>query len=94
MLNGAGGADVLQGAAGDDMFVFHMGEADGDLVADFNGNTVGEHDTLSFVGYGPGAVFENVDATHWQVTYNGGASHEVITFQNAAAIQQSDAMFS
>jgi hypothetical protein len=24
-------------------------------------------------------TFTNVDATHWQVNYNGGASHDVIT---------------
>jgi hypothetical protein len=29
-----------------------------------------------------------VDATHWQITYNGGTSTEVITFSNAAVIHQ------
>ena len=31
---------------------------------------------------------------HWQVNYNGGASHEVITFQNGASIDASDFLFS
>ena len=41
---------------------------------------------LQFVSYGAGATFTNVDATHWQVNYNGGASHDVITFSNSPAI--------
>ena len=94
VLDGAGGQDTLQGYGGNDAFVFHAGQANGDTVVDFDGNAVGEHDTLNFVGYGQGATFANVDATHWQVTYNGGASHEVITFSNGAAIQQSDVLFS
>ena len=43
-----------------------------------------------FVGYGPGASFTNIDATHWQINYNGGASHDIITFSNAAAIDVTD----
>ena len=50
-------------------------------------------DALFFVGYGPGATFTQVDATHWQVNYNGGASHDVITFSNAAAIDVTDFLF-
>jgi len=45
---------------------------------------------LQFVGYGPGATFTNIDATHWQVNYNAGASHDVITFTNAASIDATD----
>ena len=32
--------------------------------------------SLHFVGYGAGATFTNIDATHWQVNFNGGATHE------------------
>jgi hypothetical protein len=39
-------------------------------------------------------VDTNIDAMHWQVNYNGGASHEVITFQNGASIDASDFLFS
>ena len=35
MINGAGGADTLSGGRGHDLFVFHAGEADGDLILDF-----------------------------------------------------------
>ena len=38
-------------------------------------------------------TFTNVDATHWQVNYNGGASHDVITFMNGASIDASDFVF-
>src|SRR5262249_40080038 len=34
-INGAGGADTLSGGKGHDLFVFHAGEADGDLILDF-----------------------------------------------------------
>jgi len=56
-----------------------------------NGAAAG--DALLFVGYGGGATFTNIDATHWQVNFNGGASHDVITFMNGAAIDPSDFLF-
>ena len=40
-----------------------------------------------------GATFTNIDATHWQVNYNGGASHEIIAFSNSATIDASDFIF-
>jgi Ca2+-binding RTX toxin-like protein len=93
-LDGGGAADVLTGNAGNDTFVFHMGQGDGDTVVDFAGNGPAAGDSLSFVGYGVGANFTNIDATHWQVNFNGGASHEVITFMNGAAVDPSDVLFS
>jgi hypothetical protein len=42
---------------------------------------------------GNARTFTNVDATHWQVNYNGGASHDVITFMNGASIEASDFVF-
>ena len=45
------------------------------------------------MGYGPGASFTNIDATHWQVNFNGGSSHEIITFSNAASIIGNDFVF-
>jgi Ca2+-binding RTX toxin-like protein len=93
-LNGGAGADVLTGNAGNDTFVFHMGEGNGDTVVDFAGNGAGTADVLKFVGYGSGATFTNIDANHWQVNYNSGASHEIIAFMNGAAIDASDVLFS
>jgi hypothetical protein len=55
--------------------------------------TAAAGDQLSFVGFGPGATFTNIDATHWAITYNGGANTEVITFQNGASIDATDFVF-
>ena len=86
-------ADSLTGNAGNDTFVFNVGQANGDTVVDFAGNGAAAGNSLHFVGYGAGASFTNIDATHWQVNYNGGASHDVITFMNGAAIDASDILF-
>jgi Ca2+-binding RTX toxin-like protein len=93
-LDGGAGADVLTGNAGNDAFVFHRGEGNGDMVVDFAGNGAAQGDSLQFVGYGAGATFTNIDSTHWQINYDGGFSHDVITFMNGAAIDVSDVLFS
>jgi Ca2+-binding RTX toxin-like protein len=92
-IGGGSGADMLTGGAGNDAFVFHAGEANGDTATDFAGNGAAAGDSLQFLGYGAGATFTNIDATHWQVDYNGGASHDVITFSNGAAIHATDFVF-
>jgi Ca2+-binding RTX toxin-like protein len=92
-IDGGGGADTLTGGLGNDLFVFHAGEANGDTVVDFQGNGAAAGDLLEFHGYGPGATFTQNDATHWQVNYNGGTQHDVITFSNAAAVHPSDFVF-
>jgi microcystin-dependent protein len=92
-LDGQGAADVLTGNAGNDTFVFNVGQANGDTVVDFAGNGAGTGDLLQFVGYGAGASFTQNDATHWQVNYNAGSSHEIITFSNGAPIDASDFNF-
>jgi len=92
-LDGGVAADVLTGNAGNDTFVFHAGEANGDVVVDFAGNGNAAGDSLQFVGYGAGATFTNIDPTHWQVNYNSGSLHEVITFMNAPTVDPSDFQF-
>src|SRR5262245_37745372 len=94
VLDGGAGADQLTGNTGNDTFVFHMGQAAGDIIVDFAGNGASAGDSLQFVGYGAGATFTQNDATHWQVNFNGGASHEVITFLNGASIDPTDVLFS
>jgi Ca2+-binding RTX toxin-like protein len=93
VLDGQGGADQLTGNAGNDTFVFNVGQGNGDTVVDFAGNGAAAGDSLQFVGYGVGATFTNIDATHWQVNYAGGASHDIITFMNGAAIDPTDFAF-
>ena len=92
-LNGGAGADVLSGSGGNDTFVFYAGQADGDTVTDFAGNATSAGDSIRFVGYGPAATFTNIDATHWQVNYNGGASHEIIKFSNGSGVDATDLVF-
>ena len=92
-LDGQGGADVLTGNAGNDTFVFIIGQGNGDTVVDFAGNGAAAGDLLQFVGYGSNATLTQNDATHWQVNFNGGASHETITFMNGAFIDPTDVVF-
>jgi Ca2+-binding RTX toxin-like protein len=93
LLDGGGSTDQLTGGAGNDVFMFRAGEGNGDTVVDFDGQGAATGDALMFVGYGAGATFTNVDSTHWQVNYNGGASHDVITFLNGASVDASDVVF-
>ena len=93
LLDGGAGTDVLTGGAGNDVFMFNAGQGGGDTIVDFAGNGAAAGDFLYFAGYGAGATFANIDATRWQIDYNGGALHEIITFSNAALIDQSDFLF-
>ncbi|RYD68314.1 MAG: tandem-95 repeat protein, partial [Sphingomonadales bacterium] len=93
VLHAGAGLDVLTGGTGNDTFVFTQGQANGDRIVDFGGNGAAAGDSLRFEGYGAGATFTQIDANHWQVNYNGGTSHEVITFDNGAAIDASDYSF-
>jgi Ca2+-binding RTX toxin-like protein len=92
-VNGGAGADMLTGGEGNDAFIFEAGQAAGDTVVDFDGKGTAAGDWLLFVGYGPGATFTNVDPTHWRLSYNGGASQELITFANGASIDPGDFAF-
>ena len=54
--------------AGDDVFIFRRGEANGDILVDFTGNGAAAGDSFQFEGYGTagaGATFTQLDATHW-----------------------------
>jgi Ca2+-binding RTX toxin-like protein len=93
ILDGGAGADFLTGNGGNDTFKFFVGQANGDTINDFVGNGSAPGNSLQFVGYGPGATFTNINTTQWQVNYNGGSAHEIITFANGAAIDSSDYLF-
>jgi serralysin len=92
VLDGGAGADFLTGGGGNDVFVFQRGQANGDTIADFAGNGPLPGDILEFVGYGAG-TFTQIDATHWQVNSEDGLTHEIITFQNGAAVHSSEVLF-
>jgi Ca2+-binding RTX toxin-like protein len=92
-LTGGIGSDILSGGAGNDTFVFRPGDAPGDTITDFVGNGVGLGDQLVFAGFGAGATFTMIDATHWQVNYDGDTIHEIITFSNAVSLHSSDILF-
>jgi Ca2+-binding RTX toxin-like protein len=89
------GADAnrLEGRGGNDTFVFQRGQANGDTVTDFVGNGAAPGDAFEFVGYGPGATFVQLDATHWQVNSGDGLTHETIMLQNGAAVHAADVLF-
>jgi Ca2+-binding RTX toxin-like protein len=86
-------ANVFTGNGGNDSFVFQRGSANGDAIADFNGNAAAAGDSFEFVGYGPGATFTQVDAFHWQVNSGDGLLHELIWLQNGATVHPSDILF-
>jgi Ca2+-binding RTX toxin-like protein len=94
IIDGGGGADVLIGNGGGDTFVFHAGEANGDVVKDFDAHDMADH--LLFVGYGSehgGASLAQLDDTHWSVNSADGRTHDIVTFSNAAAISAHDFLF-
>jgi Ca2+-binding RTX toxin-like protein len=96
-LDGGAAADVLTGAAGNDTFLFHAGEANGDIVLDFAGNGAGAGDSLQFVGFGTtgdGATFTQVGATNQWVIHSGlGGLDETITLMNSATVDPTDVLF-
>jgi Ca2+-binding RTX toxin-like protein len=77
VLDGAGGADTLTGGKGKDRFVFSKGEANGDVVTDFEGSGISGGDVLVFNGFGKGTITRigttdsylvTADAAHGGVT--------------------------
>jgi Ca2+-binding RTX toxin-like protein len=92
-IDGRGGADVLTGNGGIDTFIFNAGEMNGDVIMDFDGLGAGAGDQLMFVGFGAGASLQQINATVWQIDYNGGASHEQFTLANGASLHASDFAF-
>ncbi|HYC45118.1 MAG TPA: calcium-binding protein, partial [Burkholderiales bacterium] len=91
VLDGALGIDQLVGGAGNDDFLFKLGEANGDSIADFAGNGALAGDELIFQGYGAGAAFVQLTATNWAINHSGGS--EIIVLTNAAAVHATDYTF-
>ena len=66
-----------------DRIIWSVGHAAGDLVRGFDGGGASALDQLRFEGFGPGASLTHGGSGLWTVTYNGGASSESFTLQNA-----------
>jgi hypothetical protein len=96
ILNGLGGGDALTGNGGLDSFVERVGEANGDVVSDFDGAGAAAGDTFVFVGFGTtaqGASFTQLNATQWQIHSGLDGHNEIITLGNSAAVHTSDVLF-
>ena len=96
VIDGLSGADTMFGYAGNDVFIFAAGEANGDILYDFAGNGAGVGDQMQFVGFGTiggGATFTNVGGNQWQIHSGLDAHNEVITFDNAATVHPADFFF-
>jgi Ca2+-binding RTX toxin-like protein len=90
LLDGGAGADTLTGGGGVDNFVFNAGQANGDVVTDFNGLGAATGDSMIFVGYGTiaeGATFHQLTATTWEIGSADGTIHDVITLANGASVE-------
>jgi Ca2+-binding RTX toxin-like protein len=92
-LDGGLDADWLAGGEGNDTFVLRRGEANGDVLTDFNGAGAFAGDMIRFVGYGPGAYITHSDATHWAVHAADGSVVDIFTVASGAAIHGSDYYF-
>ena len=85
-LNGGASSDALSGLGGNDTFVFVAGQAQGDVIYEFQGNGGAVGDVIRFEGYGTlaeGATFHQLSATHWQVSSADGSITETIIFDGA-----------
>lgn len=93
VLDGGMDADWLAGGEGNDTFVLKAGEANGDVLTDFNGAGAFAGDMIRFVGYGPGAYITNSDATHWAIHAADGSVMDIFTVASGVAIHGSDYYF-
>ncbi|MGD9814817.1 MAG: PQQ-dependent sugar dehydrogenase [Hyphomonadaceae bacterium] len=95
-IDGGAGADLLRGNDDADVFVFRAGQANGDTIADFAGQSAATGDSFVFVGYGTaaqGATFVQINATQWLITSANGLITETITLANSASVHASDYTF-
>lgn len=70
-LNGGDGADQLFGGAGNDVFIAKAGEANGDMIGDFEGNGNYSGDSIVLQGYGAGA-YATIGSHALTIHYSAG----------------------
>jgi hypothetical protein len=92
-LDGGAGADTMTGGSGGDTFVFHKGEANGDVVMDFKGQGSGG-DSIELVGYAAGTTFTRIgngSSDIYQINDHGVI--ETVTIHGPGHVSLSDVHF-
>lgn len=96
VLDGRGGADTLTGGQGNDTFQFRAGEAQGDVVKDFQGAGVAGGDVLRFLGFGAGAFITQVGLSDSYIIHSGielGFATETIKLAGVTNLSVGDFVF-
>ena len=70
-LAGGTGADSLTGGSGFDVFILRKGQANGDVLEDFDGNGSGAGDTIRLEGYAAGTTFTKLGGDTWRINDHG-----------------------
>ena len=90
-LDAGSGADILTGGDGNDVFVLRKGEANGDVINDFNGNGTGLGDSIVLEGYAAGTTFTRVgpgSSNIYQINDHG--SIETVTIFATGQVHSGD----
>ncbi|WP_166430628.1 right-handed parallel beta-helix repeat-containing protein [Polymorphobacter arshaanensis] len=91
VLDGGAGADKLTGGTGNDEFLFHKGEANGDIISDFVGNGSAAGDTIHLIGWAAGSTMTLVSGNVWAVT--DSVDHSVENISITGAVHVTDILF-
>jgi hypothetical protein len=92
---GHAGVEVFGDVAGvSNIFVFHPGQIDGDVFSGFITAAMNPslHDVMEFVGYGPDAHLQSIDASHWRLVSDDPPT-EVFTLAGSLNPAAQDVLF-
>ena len=87
-LNGGTGADSLTGGSGFDVFILRKGQANGDVIKDFDGNGSSAGDTIRLEGYAAGTTFTKLSGDTWRINDHGFI--EFVTIHADGNVHSSD----